>query len=223
MTPDELHDALMKLQRASRATRSPESRAVFVEFYGHEPDVNLPDLSEIERETVRLERESERIEGGPTRPTPYQIAVHEAGHAVVTRLVGGIVTYISFTPDGEKYLGSCGTNTHPGEKLSSRAWAAINYAGFAAAKRVGHPSEHLHGSDLREFNCNLLTAGATREEIMKWTDEMVATHWDEIKSLADEIERHGGVYGDELVRRGFWRPPVPKPKQDSALMRALKR
>jgi hypothetical protein len=156
-----------------------------------------------------------------TRPTPRAIAIHEAGHAVVARLVGAVVTHITFTPDAERFLGYCGSVAPHGVTLRPSDWAAIYYAGVAAAKRVD-PSARLYGCDLGGFEQNLLKGGGPAERVMQRVEEMVTEHWEEIERLAMEIERCNGLYTEELEAMGYWRPAPEPVARDSALARALR-
>ncbi len=147
-------------------------------------------------------------------PTLRETAIHEAGHAVIARLLGASVTHIEITPD-ETSRG----RDHIAQRtpLSQTDWAAVCYAGLAAEHRLNPECNvGLADSDMRQFYAALKGASdATRISVMRWTNTAVATHWDEVEKLAAELVRCNGLYTDELERLDYW---WPKSVGNSALM-----
>jgi len=147
-----------------------------------------------------------------------EICIHEAGHAVMARAVGVLISHIEITPD-ENSLGRCHTVASRFNKLSQTDWAAVFYAGFVAQRRV-NPNCRLHSLDLENFNTCLKGASpAMREAVIARVEATIAARWDEVEHLADELERCNGLYSLELEKLGYWWPAPPV--RDSALWRSL--
>jgi hypothetical protein len=149
-------------------------------------------------------------------PSMREIAIHEAGHAVMARAVGAFVTHIELVPDENSfaryYAGSRITLPQP-------HWAAVAYAGFVAQRRV-NPKCSLHGADADNFETCLRGAGhGARKAIIARTEATIAAHWDEVERLATELERCNGLYTKELETLGYWWPAPMR--GHPALSRAL--
>jgi len=91
-------------------------------------------------------------------PTLHEIAIHEAGHVVMARVVGAHVTHIELTPDANSFA-----RYYAGSRVTLRQtdWAAVSYAGFVGQRRV-NPACSLHGTDLENFNACLKDASDKR-------------------------------------------------------------
>jgi hypothetical protein len=154
----------------------------------------------------------------------HEIAIHEAAHVVVGRIVGVYVTHIELVP-GENASGRWNAASHfRHATLRPTEWAAIHYAGLVAERRVNPECDARvsAGLDMRQFDACLKGASeVTRERVMAWTEATVAAHWDEIERLAAELERCNGLYTEELRALGY-RRPAPAPARDSALSRSLR-
>jgi len=147
------------------------------------------------------------------RPTVQEIAIHEAGHAVIARVLGVRTLHIELCPDGKEYCGQC--NYAP-DRPSDLDSATASYAGTAAERRI-NPSATLHGTDKTNFERR--AKPVMRDYVMRRAETLVAAHWDEIEKLAAELVRCDGLYTDELEKLGYYWPP-PK-REPSALQRVL--
>jgi hypothetical protein len=137
--------------------------------------------------------------------TLHETAIHEAGHAVVARALGVPVTHIELGPDeATSTVARCHTRTRA--KLLPTAEAAMDYAGFAAERRV-NPECSFWGGDLEDFNARLQGASeATRKEVIVWTESAITGRWAHVEQLAAAIERCNGLYTEELEKLGYWWP-----------------
>ncbi len=149
-------------------------------------------------------------------------AYHEAGHAVVATLQGGIVGQITIEPDGDDRfgdtevawpMGSCTPKQHALREIKTLMAGSIVERTFAGEEDVFSVTAESSADWLRAFQLaaeveadpmkqSLLLAKAAQEVKKTVSDEGI---WAAICALADELEAHETLEAEAVKEvLGFW-------------------
>ncbi len=112
------------------------------------------------------------------KPGKYELAIHEAGHAVMARAVGAFVKFIEYAPDDNlpwqaRFCADSYATLPPTD------WAAVFYAGFEAQRRV-NPNCCLHGLDREHFHMYAASQTA-RASVIARTEATITARWRDVE------------------------------------------
>jgi hypothetical protein len=152
----------------------------------------------------------------------HETAIHEAGHAVMARALGAVITHIAPAAHNPELPATAVASCHIflRQGLRPTDWASVCCAGFAAERRV-NPQCTLHGEDLADFNAHTASP-AVREAVIARTEATIAARWNEVEQLAAELMKCDGLYTEELTALGYWSPKPGRDFSQSAMSRALR-
>lgn len=123
------------------------------------------------------------------------IAVHEAGHATVACLLGGVVSFVSVEPEA----GSHGRAVHGPMSLTDEAVVTMS-GGVAQMLLSASTARMPHNYSDQQHALGL--AGGDHNVCMKWHTEakrLVLEHQDAIERVASALLQRGTLSGREVV------------------------
>jgi hypothetical protein len=163
-----------------------------------------------------IEDEIEKTQQPAINPlVAIHIAIHEEGHAAAAIVTGVDFAYVTVEPDygSDGHIFYC-----PDPQPVSRSRAIVALAGFEAQQLPGFGGEPLEKmkrgcvDDWRSANY-WLGKGATVQEVLGVQADcraLIASHADEIKAVAEALQRHRTLTQAE-VREVMGLPPEPQP------------
>lgn len=148
--------------------------------------------------------------------TPREIAIHEAGHAVIALHFGWPITSVTISPDPESYGAANAPNllnqaNNPAE-YKRRCWEGlvISLAGLAAQSEVSemHVAQECASDDLitaNTFAADMIGDVAPLDQILmvrkagiRKAVRLVIQHEDAIERVADHLLAHTTIDGATL-------------------------
>jgi ATP-dependent Zn protease len=130
----------------------------------------------------------------------YQLAAHEAGHAVVATLLGVGVGYATIKPSGDNW-GHVTLRSHPDETTDAgrRVVARIYLAGWVAEELVtSHLARCVGGSSDAEKIESLGLGGWEIREARKDVKQMLCANWQALNDVTYALWERETLSGGEI-------------------------